>query len=316
MIFINQFIKHLIFVTALLNIPLNAKWTLNANTIAGGHGKGHAVNQLNRPRGLYVDNDQTIYIADFENSRIVEWKAADAKFGEVVGDGTDQLNHPTDVIVDKETDSLIICDYENRRVVRWSRPNGLSKETLIDNIDCNRLTMDDQRFLYVSDWKKDEVRRYRVGETEGEVVAGGNGKGDGLNQLNCPTYVFVDQSQSVYVSDNNNHRVMKWVKGAEEGIIVAGSDRGKGSDSSQLSHPQGLVVDSLGTIYVAEGGNHRLMRWHNGVALKNIIVGGHGKGEQANQLNRPEGLSFDRHGNLYVVDFGNERVQRFNLEAS
>ena len=33
------------------------------------------------------------------------------------------------------------------------------------------------------------------------VVAGGNGKGNHLNQLNCPTYIFVDQNHSVYVSD-------------------------------------------------------------------------------------------------------------------
>ena len=31
----------------------------------------------------------------------------------------DQLNRPTDVIVDKKNDSLIICDQGNRRVVRW-----------------------------------------------------------------------------------------------------------------------------------------------------------------------------------------------------
>ncbi|CAF4734607.1 unnamed protein product, partial [Rotaria sp. Silwood2] len=36
----------------------------------------------------------------------------------------DQLNEPTDVLIDKETDSLIICDSENRRVVRWSRRSG------------------------------------------------------------------------------------------------------------------------------------------------------------------------------------------------
>ncbi|CAF4262256.1 unnamed protein product, partial [Rotaria sordida] len=32
------------------------------------------------------------------------------------GNRLDQLDHPTDVLIDKETDSLIICDRDNRRV--------------------------------------------------------------------------------------------------------------------------------------------------------------------------------------------------------
>ncbi|CAF4729671.1 unnamed protein product, partial [Rotaria socialis] len=81
---------------------------------------------------------------------------------------------------------------------------------------------DDQRYLYVSDVGKHEVRRYQLGEKNGTLVAGGNGEGNGLNQLNYPTYIFVDRDHSVYVSDNNNHRVMKWVEGAKEGIVLAG----------------------------------------------------------------------------------------------
>ena len=74
--------------------------------------------------------------------------------------------------------------------------------------------------LYVSDWMKDEVRRWKIGDKEGTIVAGGNGKGNNLNQLNVPTYIFVDQDYSVYVSDwFSNHRVMKWMKGAKEGIV-------------------------------------------------------------------------------------------------
>ena len=31
------------------------------------------------------------------------------------------------------------------------------------------------------------------------VVAGGNGKGNQLNQLNFPTYLFVNEEQALYV---------------------------------------------------------------------------------------------------------------------
>ncbi|CAF4619998.1 unnamed protein product, partial [Rotaria socialis] len=102
---------------------------------------------------------------------------------------------PTDGLIDKATVSLLIC--EGRRVVRWSRRSGTTQgEILIDNIYCFGVAMDDQRNLYVSDVAKHEVRRYQLGEKNGTLVAGGNGQGDGLNQLNDPRYLFVDRQQN------------------------------------------------------------------------------------------------------------------------
>ncbi|CAF4333009.1 unnamed protein product, partial [Rotaria magnacalcarata] len=123
------------------NIPANATWTQNGVTVAGGNGEGDATNQLNRPFGLFADDDQTVVIADHRNQRIIQWKNGDTTNGQVVaggkgeGNGLHQLNYPTDVLIDKETDSLIIC--EGIRVVRWSRRSGTTQdEILIDNIDC------------------------------------------------------------------------------------------------------------------------------------------------------------------------------------
>jgi sugar lactone lactonase YvrE len=269
---------------------------------------------------LYVDDDQTVYVADYSNNRIVEWKSG-AMSGQVVAGGHGQgsrahkLSHPQDVIVDKESDSLIICDLFNRRVVRWPRRNGTSGETIISNIDCQGLTMDENGSLYVADEENNEVRRYRRGESLGTVVAGGNGYGNRLDQLSSPAYVFVDRDHSVYVSDFGNHRVMKWVEGAKQGIVVAGG-QGEGKRLTQLSYPKGVVVDQLGTVYVAEWGNHRITRWVKEATQGTVIVGGNGAGGQSNQLDVAIGLSFDRHGNLYVVDARNHRVQKFNIDSN
>ncbi|CAF1570925.1 unnamed protein product [Rotaria magnacalcarata] len=305
----------------LINIPANAKWAQNGVTVAGGKGEGDATNQLNYPQGLFVDDDQTVVIADTYNHRIIQWKNGDTTNGQVIAggngqrNGLNQLNSPTDVLIDKETDSLIICDWGNRRVVRWSRRSGTTQgEILIDNIHCYGLAMDEQRNLYVSDDGKHEVRRYQLGKKNGTLVAGGNGEGDGLNQLNSPGYLFVDRDHSVYVSDWNNHRVMKCVEGAKEGIVVAGG-QGGGSALTQLSYPSGLFIDTLGTLYVADMGNHRVMRWTQGDKKQSsVVVSGNGEGAGANQFSGPFGLSFDRHGNLYVPDYNNHRVQRFSIE--
>ncbi|CAF3150212.1 unnamed protein product, partial [Rotaria sp. Silwood2] len=304
------------------HININTKWKQDGITIAGGKTQGNQINQLSYPHGIYVDDDdgQCIYIADCGNDRIVEWKY-NAKIGQVVAGGNergnrmDQLNHPTNVIVDKTNDSLIICDSGNRRVVQWSRRNGKSGQTIISDIDSRGLTTDSNGDLYVSDYKRHEVRRWKIGETNGTIVAGGNGEGNRLNQLYSPIDLFVDQDYSVYVSDNENHRVMKWTKGTKEGIIVAGG-QGQGNSLTQLSYPYGVIVDHLHHVYVADMDNHRIMRWSKGSKEGQIIVGGNGEGEQPNQFKYPFGLSFDRENNLYVVDERNNRIQKFEIDLN
>ncbi|CAF1503432.1 unnamed protein product [Rotaria sp. Silwood1] len=300
-----------------IDIPPNATWSQNGITVAGGNGRGSGTNQFLVPWGFYVDDNLTIYVADTENARIVEWTFG-ATNGKVVaggngaGIGLHQLQYSQDVIIDKERDSLIISDRGNRRVVGWSRRNRTRGETIISNIACVGLTMDDNGYLYVVDIEKHEVRRYKIGDTKGTVVAGGNGKGNRLDQLSCPRCVFVDREHSVYVSDWFNHRVMKWEEGATQGTIVVGG-QGEGNSLTQLNDPYGVVVDQLGTVYVADSVNHRIMRWPKGATQGSVIIGGNGEGSQSNQLAYPTGLSFDRHGNLYVVDFENHRVQKFNI---
>ena len=305
------------FITVVPHISSNARWNPDGITVAGGNGTFGELNQLYNPHGLYVDDDQTVYVTDCVNQRIVQWRSG-ATSGQLVAGGndagnrTDQLYCPSDVTVDKQTDSLIICDKHNQRVMRWPRQGGTSGEILIWPIECEGLTMDDKGFLYVSDIRNHEVRRWRVGETSGTLVAGGKGQGNRLDQLSTPIYISVGLDQSVYVSDLQNDRVMKWANGAKEGIVVAGG-QGPGSALTQVSRPKGVVVDQLGTVYVTDRWNYRVTRWPQGATSGSIIVGGNGEGNQTNQFGSQGNLSFDRQGNLYVVDLGNSRVQKFQI---
>lgn len=300
-------------------IGLNDRWIQDGTTVAGGHGPGSKLHELYGPRGIFVNDEKNLLIADSDNHRIVEWSwystCGQLKVGERGrGNRTDRLDNPIDFVYDSNTDSFIVCDRNNRRVMQWFCKNSRDGTILISNIDCQGLAMDHQGFLYVSDSTKHEVRRYRIGETDGIIVAGGNGRGSRPDQLNYPTCLFVDVDQSIYVSDSNNNRIMKWIKDAEEGVIVAGKqDAGSGNSLSQLSNPRGIAVDSLGRVYVVDAWNHRVVRWTNGMNQGELIVGGNGQGKQANQLNFPEYLTFDRDGNLYVADCLNHRVQRFNI---
>ena len=122
-----------LFVSSVVAVPpYPARWQTTAVTVAGGRGQGSGRDQLHSPYGLFVDDDQTVYIADCGNDRIMAWKAG-ATTGEVLAGGEvgaqlDQLSHPTDVIVDGET--LLICDQGNRRVMRWPRRSSSSRPSI------------------------------------------------------------------------------------------------------------------------------------------------------------------------------------------
>lgn len=303
-----------------IDIHPNARWRQHGLIVAGGNGEGDDINQLSYPWGLFVDDEQTIYVADQSNHRVMLWRR-NATCGQVIAGGNrsgnkaHQLCNPRDVIMNKKTGSLIICDNGNERIVQWSCQNEMAGKVLISHILCVGVTMDEDGYLYVANIGEDDVRRYRRGESRGRKVAGGNGRGNRLDQLHGPQYVFIDEDRSLYVSEWGNDRVTKWLEGAKEGIVVAGG-RGRGSSFSQLSCPRGVVVDQLGTVYVADAGNARIMRWPKGATEGSVVIGGNGWGKRTNQLHGPVGLSFDKDGNLYVVDNGNHRILKYDIVSN
>ena len=299
-----------------VNCHLDTQWEQSGTTVGGRIGQG---NQLSAPYGICIDQlNRAVYVADRKNGCIMKWRPNITQWrivagGNGPGDQTDQLNESVDVVIDQDDDCLIIADRGNRRVMRWPRRSNSFGQIFISDIDCSRLAMHKNGSLYVSDHKMNEVRRWKKGETQGTVVAGGKGQGNHLNQLHNPTHLFVDNDHTLYISDRNNHRVMKWTKGAKEGIIVAGGND-QGDLMTQLSFPAGVVVDQFGQIYVADMDNNRVMRWSEGAKTGTIVVGGNGQGEQAHQLNYPLGLSFDDDGTLYVSDCENHRIQKFDIK--
>ena len=74
--------------------------------------------------------------------------------------------------------------------------------------------------IYVSDHVKNDVQRWKNDDKYAKTVAGGNNRGNRLDQLDFPTFIYVDDQLSIYISDTNNHRVVKWLKGARKGVVV------------------------------------------------------------------------------------------------
>ncbi|CAM2697139.1 unnamed protein product [Rotaria socialis] len=111
-----------------------------------------------------------------------------------------------------------------------------------------------------------EIPTPQIGDTIGEVVAGGNGKGNGLNPLKGPRNVqwpnelFVDALGTLYVVATSNNRLMRWPQGAKEGTVAVGGN-GQGAEANQFNGPKGLSFDRHGNLYISDSNNHRVQRF-------------------------------------------------------
>ncbi len=79
-----------------------------------------------------------------------------------------------------------------------------------------------------------------------------------------------------------------------------------------LKNPHGICANSRGDVYVADTGNHRIVRLFNpGDRLEfRYAFGGEGNGP--GEFERPLQVALDNSGNIYVTDYGNNRVQVFD----
>ncbi|HKA00195.1 MAG TPA: hypothetical protein VKE70_26975, partial [Candidatus Solibacter sp.] len=157
-----------------------------------------------------------------------------------------------------------------------------------------------------------------------------------------PAAVAVDTSVSpniLYVADTGNNRILAWRNaasfnnGAPANLVIGQTDfystdplgPGTAFSSTGLSAPSGVAVLN-GDLYVADSGNHRVLRFRApfgpaGVQTPDLCLGQPNFASKvANAptglisekgLNSPGALRFDRAGNLWVADFNNNRVLEF-----
>lgn len=275
------------------------------------------VENLDAPFALSIDHeDGTLFIVDHGNHRILaqtpgEPQARIIVGGQGPGNGLNQLHYPTDVHVDKKTNSIFIADCGNRRILRWSLLLDFGQEIITD-IDCFGIAMDRDGLLYVVDTKTSQVKRFSIDDPTTSVVVCGTKKGGKLNRLRKPRFVALDREGSIYISDHGNHRVVKWLPGATEGELVAGA-LGRGSNMNQLIRPNQITIDFDGSLYVADTMNHRILRYVRGSTEGEIVIDQRRSEENINSSIMPVGICFNRHGHLFVSEHKRNQVQRFLL---
>ena len=300
----------------------------------GGYGNGTGGddnNALQNPWGLVIDANDTFYVADYGNARVMKLQVGSSIGSMVAGSTTggsnaNQLQNPTEISVDANSNIYVNDDF-NYRVMLWSKnasfgvivagdaSSGTSTTQFKESVG---LTVDSQGNIYVSDTGNHRVMKWTPNATAGTLVAGQTGvSGSSNNLLNYPYGLYLDETNSyLYIADQRNFRIQRYSLGnSTYGTTVAGGN-GAGYDANQLDTPYGMCVSKkTGNIYIADANNHRIQLWSPG-ATSGVTVVGVTKvsGANATLLNSPSNvaLSLDETF-LYVSDMNNNRVQRYQL---
>ncbi|UJR12589.1 hypothetical protein I4U23_016765 [Adineta vaga] len=252
-------------------------WQQNAITVFGDSSgtSGDDLMHLNTPIGMFYDQVNNAFIvSDYNNQRILRIPLTNPPSPGIViardidtsSCGRSTLVTPVAVAMDN-VGQLYVTDTTCSRLVRFpvnSNSASLGVELSASLQTPQQLSIDQRNNdIYVASYGKQVIYKFPGGNgppiiaagnnrvmkfplnsvegTPGIVVAGGNGAGSRMDQLDEPRTVLVDSGGAVYIADGNNNRVQRWVSPAGPGTTVVGGTIGAASD--QLSFPESMVFD-------------------------------------------------------------------------
>jgi hypothetical protein len=162
---------------------------------------------------------------------------------------------------------------------------------------------------------------------------GGFADGQGTAaKFNYPTGMAVDKSGNLYVADAGNGAIRKIdiASGAVTTLIASSVMAGSQNQnlfSTPILWPHGLVIDSVGNIYVAERDGNRIRKISiSGSMVTDEIIAGTGQPGLADstqgasdgagvQFSRPLGLAIDKDDNIFIADTGNSVIRKMTPQG-
>jgi sugar lactone lactonase YvrE len=287
--------------------------TVAAVPIAQWGSAGRGAGQLNTPRGVALDGQGNVYVADSLNHRIQKFdrsgKLLTAWGSEGAGDG--QLKEPMGVAVDGQG-NVYVADTWNHRIqkfdpsgkflLKWTGQNG-------GFWGPRGIALDPQGNVYVTDTGNKRIQKF---DPNGRFQAQMGSAGAGPGQLNEPIGLAVGADGTVYVADTNNRRIQAFDAGGNPVASwpVAGWQGGARNEPY-------VAVDGAGNVYATDPGGARILKFAPGGEVQ-AVTGTLGR--QPGQFELPLGIAVldtaDGPGGgptIFVADSGNARLQSLAL---
>ena len=332
----------------------------NGTSGFSGDGGAATSAQLRGPEGLAVDALGTVFIADTQNQRIRRVDAVTGVITTVAGTGiaghsgdsgaatSAQLDLPLGVGIDG-LGTIYIGDTVSARVRKIDATTGIittvagngtlgfggdgGVATSAELHSNNGVAVDGLGNLFIADAGNSRIRRVDASTSIITTFAGTGAQGysgdGGLAtsvHLASPNDVAVDALGNLYIADTANARIQRVdamtgiiTTVAGDGTVAYGGDGGAAT-AAQLHSPDGVAIDGLGNLYIADAGNARIRRVDAMTGVITTVVGtgtagygGDGGMAISAQIANPLGVALDAVGNLYIADFGNSRVRRVDV---
>ena len=153
-------------VKVILNDPV-----MTTGIVAGTTTAGSVANRLNSPRGIFVDRNLDLYVADCGNHRVQRFRSGTLFGDTVVGSTSAQhkisLSCPTGVTLDAQN-FLFTVDSNNHRILR-SNPNGVHCVVGCDGISLkstelsspSAISFDRSGNMFVVDTGNDLIQKFQ-----------------------------------------------------------------------------------------------------------------------------------------------------------
>jgi DNA-binding beta-propeller fold protein YncE len=268
---------------------------------------------FNEPKGIAIDRQGNIYVADAQNHRIQKLDPQGRVLQVAGGQGAapGQFNEPWGIAV-HPSGNVYVADTWNHRVQRFdSDLRFLNQwgEGLSDNrgraegnegrfYGPRSVAIDADGNLLVSDTGNKRIQKF---DPEGRFLASYGGAGNSPGRFQEPVGLAIDAQGNVYVADTWNRRVQKLDRTLQflQEVSVPGWQ-----SQSVLNKPY-LATSPTGEVWVTDPETHRVLAFDPFGQLTKVVGGG------IPALNLPVGIAFDADGNLLISEAGGHRVQKF-----
>jgi len=140
-----------------------------------------------------------------------------------------------------------------------------------------------------------------------------------------PLALAIGPAGEIYIAEGNRIREVKTdgriATFAGTGTAGYGGDGGSAAQA-QLYAPQGLAVDSVGKVYIADTLNNRIRRVDTDGTITTIAgtgeagYSGDGKSGREAKLNLPTGLAVGFSDTIFIADTGNNVIRHLGLDGA